>query len=147
MGLHPGDTVACVGCVACLGDFYWARLAGVRILTEIYAPDGIPAYEFLATLPNRDQAIEVVRQQGAKVLVADFAGAPCRPASPGLQGWQQLGDSTLYELPLNVPEGTVPNVRPRAAPQAFNSAHCSRIRARLRIWLMVRLGGCARAHL
>lgn len=116
MNLKPGDTVACVGYSACLGDFYWARLAGLRVLTEIYAPDGIPAYEFLTTLPNREKAIEVVRQQGAKVLVADFSGAPVLPTPPGLASWQQLGDSTLYELPLNVPNGTVPK-RPPAAPR------------------------------
>jgi 4-amino-4-deoxy-L-arabinose transferase-like glycosyltransferase len=116
MNLQPGDTVACVGYSACLGDFYWARLAGLRVLTEIYAPDGIPAYEFLTTLPNRDLAIDVVRRQGAKVLVADFSGAPALPTPPELANWQQLGDSTLYELPLNVPEGTMPT-RPPATPR------------------------------
>ncbi len=119
MGLHPGDTVACVGHIACLGDFYWARLAGLRILTEIYVPDGAPAYDFLNTLPNRDQAIAVARAQGAKVLVADFAGAPATTptgSSPATAGWRQLGDSTLYELPLNVPPGTVP-VQPAPPPR------------------------------
>jgi len=106
MGLQLGDGVACVGSVACLSDQYWARLAGVRILTEIYDPID-PAYEFLEGLPNRDEAIAVVRAQGAKVLVADFGGAPAT-GDLALQGWQQLGDSTLYELPLNVPPGTVP---------------------------------------
>lgn len=116
MGLGKGDAVACVGYAACLGDFYWARLAGLRVLTEIYAPDGIPAYEFLNALPNRAQAIDVVRRQGAKVLVADFSGAPVLPAPAALVDWQQLGDTTLYELPLNVPPGTVPR-RPAAAPR------------------------------
>jgi hypothetical protein len=86
------------------------------VLTEIYAPDGIPAYDFLRSLPNREQAIDVVRQQGAKVLVADFTGAPPLEAPQGLSGWQQLGDSTLYELPLNVPAGTVPR-RPPPPPR------------------------------
>ncbi|MDP9039324.1 MAG: hypothetical protein M3O02_08630 [Acidobacteriota bacterium] len=108
MGLRPGDTVACVGYAACLGDFYWARLAGLRILTEIYAPDGLSAYEYLAGLPNREQAIEVVRTQGAKVLVADFTGVSATDPSPALRGWKELGGSTLYELPLNLPAGTVP---------------------------------------
>lgn len=119
MNLKPGDTVACVAYPACLGDFYWARLAGLRVLTEIYVPDGVSAYEFLTTLPNREQAIEVVRQQGAKVLVGDFAGAPVLPTPPALAGWQQLSDSTLYELPLNLPQGTVPEgppVVPRRKP-------------------------------
>ena len=116
MGLRPGDSVACVGYTACLGDYYWARLAGVHILTEIYAPLGTTAYDLLSTIPNREEAISVVRGQGARVLVGDFAGVPSVPCPPALQGWQQLGNSTLYELPLNVPPGTIPQ-RPAPAPQ------------------------------
>ncbi|GAC1419405.1 MAG: hypothetical protein NVSMB62_12080 [Acidobacteriaceae bacterium] len=112
MGLQPGDTVACVGHNACLGDFYWARLAGLHILTEIYAPNGVPAYEFLSSLPNHEQAIGIARAQGAKVLVADFSGAPPAQVPPTMLGWRELGDSTLYELPLNVPPGAEPRTPP-----------------------------------
>jgi len=100
LGVRPGDTVACVGFTACLGEFYWARLAQVRILTEIYDPE-TPVPFFLANLPNRDQAIEVVRAQGAKVLVADFGNASI--SDPALRDWHQLGDTTYYALPLNLP--------------------------------------------
>jgi hypothetical protein len=112
MGLLPGDTVACVGYEACLGDYYWARLAQLRIDTEIYDPEAIPAYEYLTGMPNRDQAITAARSTGAKVLVADFAAARVTPADPAMQQWRQLGESTLYELPLNVPPGTVPHPKP-----------------------------------
>ena len=115
MGLQPGDAVACAGYSACLGDPYWARLAGVRILYEIYDPYALPAYEFLSETPNREQAIAVVRAQGAKVLVADFVGAPVAGADPVFRNWRQLGDSTLYELPLNVPPGDVPAPPPPRA--------------------------------
>jgi hypothetical protein len=63
-------------------------------------------------MPNRDEAIAAARSTGAKVLVADFAGARVIPADPGMQQWSQLGESTLYELPLNVPPGTVPHPKP-----------------------------------
>jgi hypothetical protein len=116
MGLQPGDQVACIGYTACLGDYYWARLAQVRILTEIYAPDGLTAYELLASKPNRDLAYSTLRVQGAKVLVADFANVPVTGTGAILAGWQELGDSTLYELPLDVPPGTVP-VRPIPPPR------------------------------
>ena len=99
MGVHTGDSVACVGAIACLNDPYWARLAGARILTEIYDPE-TPVYPFLAGLPNRQQAIEVVRGQGAKVLVADFADYRVSDSDPAFRGWQQLGGTTLYALPL-----------------------------------------------
>ena len=112
MGLKPGDAVACVGAEACLGGYYWARLAQVRILAEIYDPYSVPAYEYLASMPNRQQAIDAVRSTGAKVLVADFGVARVTPAEAAMQRWRQLGQSTLYELPLNVPPGTEPHTPP-----------------------------------
>jgi hypothetical protein len=98
LGGRPGDTIACTGWSACLDDPYYARLDGVRITTEIYA--GVtPAYDFLAGLPNRDQAIAVVRGQGARVLVANFGHT--RVSDPAFRAWRQLGDTTFYALPLN----------------------------------------------
>jgi len=116
MGLKPGDAVACVGAEACLSDYYWARLAQVRIMAEIYDPYSVPAYEYLATMPNREQAIAAVRSTGAKVLVADFSVARVTPAEPAMQQWRQLGQSTLYELPLNLPPGTEPHT-PQPPPR------------------------------
>jgi len=100
LGVHPGDSVACVGPVACLNDPYWARLDGVRILTEIYDPE-TPVPQFLAALPNREQAIDVVRAQGVKVLVADFGNFRVIDSDPAFRSWQQLGGTTFYALPLN----------------------------------------------
>jgi len=100
LGVHPGDSVACVGPIACLNDPYWARLAGVRILTEIYDPE-TPVYPFLAALPNREQAMEVVHGQGAKVLVGDFGNFRVSDSDPAFRNWQQLGGTTFYALPLN----------------------------------------------
>jgi hypothetical protein len=102
MGVQPGDAVACIGETACLNDFYWARLAGVRILTEVYDPD-TPVPFFLANLPNRDQAIDVVRAQRAKVLVGDFGVIRASDLGPEFNDWQQLAGTTLYALPLNLP--------------------------------------------
>jgi len=99
LGVKPGDTVACIGHTACLNDPYWARLAGARILTEIYDPE-TPVYPFLADLPNRDEVIATVRAQGAKVLVGDFDNARVSDSNPAFRGWQQLGDTTFYALPL-----------------------------------------------
>jgi hypothetical protein len=101
LGVGPGDTIACIGFTACLDDPYYARLDRVRILTEIYDPD-TPVYPFLATLPNHDQAIATVREQGAKVLVADFDHARVSDSDPAFRHWQQLGGTTFYVLPLNL---------------------------------------------
>ena len=72
LGLHPGDEVACVGEDACLIDNYWARLAGVRVLTEIYEPTHEHLIDVLDAMPNRQAALATVRAQGAKVLVGGF---------------------------------------------------------------------------
>ena len=100
LGVHPGDSIACIGHTACLNDHYWARLAGARILTEVYDPE-TPVPQFLAALPNREQAIAVVRGQGAKVLVGDFGNARVSDSDSAFRGWQQLGDTTFYAFPLN----------------------------------------------
>jgi hypothetical protein len=99
MGVKPGDTVACVGEPACLNDFYWARLAHVRILTEIYDPE-TPLTPYLLALPNRDQVIATVRSTGAKALIGDFGATPPDSANPVFAGWRQLDSTTLYALPL-----------------------------------------------
>ena len=99
LGVRPGDTIACTGWSACLNDPYYARLDRLRITTEIYA--GVtPAYAFLAALPNRDQAIAVVRSQGARVLVADFGASRVSDSDPAFRNWRQLGNTTYYALPL-----------------------------------------------
>ncbi len=100
LGLSPGDAIACVGTRACLTDYYWARLAGTRILTEIYQPDP-PLYVSLAALPNLNQAIEAARQDRAKVLVGYFDPGTMTATTPLTAGWRRLGTSPFYALPLN----------------------------------------------
>jgi hypothetical protein len=103
IGVRPGDEIACVGTTACLYDNYWARLAGVRILTEMYEPDPKHLIDQLGTLPNREQAYGVVRAQGAKVLVGHFDPGEMNAAHPASVGWVRLGETEFYALPLNLP--------------------------------------------
>ncbi|NYF78470.1 hypothetical protein [Granulicella arctica] len=107
LGVGPGDTIACIGYRACLDDHYWARLAGVRILTEVY--DTGEVYPFLAGLGNRDKMFDVVRQQGGKVLVGHFAQpGEMTGTTPASAGWHELADTHFYEFPLNLPAQGVP---------------------------------------
>ncbi len=93
MGVGKGDEIACMGTMACLHDPYWMRLAGVRVTTEVYNPEPRHLLEEWEGLPNRGQVVEVLRAQGAKVLVASFEDRP--------EGaWVRLGVSDLYALPL-----------------------------------------------
>jgi hypothetical protein len=102
LGVGPGDTVACIGTIACMYDIYWARLAGVRILTEIYLPNP-PLYPYLAAMPNREQAFDVARREGAKVLVGYFDPGLMTGTNPVSAGWRELGQTHFYALPLNLP--------------------------------------------
>ncbi|MEI9980884.1 MAG: hypothetical protein WDN23_18145 [Edaphobacter sp.] len=105
LGVSPGDTIACIGTRACVYDHYWARLAGVRILTEIYEPY-LPLYPSLAAMPNRSEAYDVVRQQGAKVLVGYFDPGKMTGTDAVSAGWRELGQTPFYALPLNLPDTT-----------------------------------------
>jgi hypothetical protein len=101
LGVGPGDTIACIGTRACLYDHYWARLAGVRILDEIYEPE-TPLYPALAAESNRDQAYEALRREGAKVLVGYFEPGTINYTDPAASGWRELGGTPFYALPLDL---------------------------------------------
>ena len=101
MGVEPGDTIACIGTTACLYDPYWARLAGVRVLTEVYFPDTL-LDPYFAAMAHRDQVYDVVRRQGAKVLVGDFEPGLMTAQSSLTAGWRELDDTPYYVYPLNL---------------------------------------------
>jgi hypothetical protein len=103
LGVTPGSEIACMGTTACLYDHYWARLDGLRITTEIYAPDPKNLLEAWEDLPNREQVVATLRGQGAKVLVAHFNFGRRSRASAAAMGWRQLGDTAFYALPLTLP--------------------------------------------
>jgi hypothetical protein len=111
LGVGPGDTVACIGTIACTYDHYWARLAGVRILTEIYEPNP-PLYPYLAAMPNRQQVYDVARRQGAKVLVGYFDPGLMTGTNPVSAGWHELGQTHFYALPLYLSTDATQNPHP-----------------------------------
>jgi hypothetical protein len=111
LGVGPGDTVACIGTIACTYDHYWARLAGVRILTEIYEPNP-PLYPYLAATPNREQIYDIARREGAKVLVGYFDPGLMTGANSVSAGWHELGQTHFYALPLNLSSDATQNPHP-----------------------------------
>lgn len=111
LGVRPGDTIACIGTRACLYDHYWARLAGVRILTEIYYNDR-PLDPWFADLHNREQAYDTLRREGAKVLVGYFEPGLMTTSNPVAAGWRELDSTQFYALPLNLPPTRTENLLP-----------------------------------
>ncbi len=103
LGVGSGDQIACMGTIACLNDPYWMRLANVRVLTEVYNPDAKHLLEEYEGLPNRQQVEDVLKAQGAKVVVAAFDPGEMTGRTPASVGWIRLGESNLYALPLNTP--------------------------------------------
>jgi hypothetical protein len=116
LGVQSGDEVACMGFYACLNDNYWARLAGVRILTEIYNPNG-NLFEQWAGLPNRAQVLDILRAQNARVLVAQFEPGAVASDSAAAQGWIRLNHTDLYAYPLTLRDTLTPGLRyPSSTP-------------------------------
>jgi hypothetical protein len=107
LGVGPGDTIACIGTRACLYDHYWARLAGVRILTEIYEPER-PLNPNFVSMPNRDHVYDILRGEGAKVLVGYFDPGLMTTSNPVAAGWRELDKTPFYALPLNLPAESAP---------------------------------------
>jgi 4-amino-4-deoxy-L-arabinose transferase-like glycosyltransferase len=114
LGVQPGDEVACMGGYACLNQNYWARLAGVRILTEVYNPNG-ELFRQWAGLPNRTQVLDILRAQNAKVLVAQFDPASLGDDAAAAQGWIRLDDTDLYAYPLTLRDTLTPGARHASA--------------------------------
>ena len=103
LGVGSGDEIACMGTIACLNDPYWMRLANVRVLTEVYNPDAKHLLEEFEGLPNRQQVEDVLKSQGAKVVVASFDPGEMTGRTPASAGWIRLGESNLYAFPLDIP--------------------------------------------
>jgi hypothetical protein len=105
LGVKPGDEIACIGTKACVYDPYWARLAGVRILTEINKPDAVRLVDQMDAIPNRQQVYDVLKGEGARVLVGNFDPGAMNPKHPSADGWVRLGETNFYALPLTLAVG------------------------------------------
>ena len=117
LGVKPGDEVACMGGYACLNQNYWARLAGVRILTEIYNPNP-NLFEQWAGLPNRAQVLDTLRAQNAKVLVAQLEPASLADDPVAAEGWIRLDNTDLYAYPLTLRDTLTPGARTQSSTPA-----------------------------
>ncbi len=91
IGIQPGEKVANLG----KGDFYWARLARVKIVAEIPNAESFWA----ADIVQRTKAIEAIEATGAKVIVQKPGFDIPEPS--GATGWQNLCNAEscyVYQL-------------------------------------------------
>jgi hypothetical protein len=102
LGVGHGDEIACMGTIACLNDPYWMRVADVRVETEVFNPDAKHLLEEFEGLPNRQQVYDVLKKQGAKVVVASFDPGAMTCGSAAAAGWVRLGETNFYAYPLTI---------------------------------------------
>ncbi|MDE1163655.1 MAG: hypothetical protein PW792_17150 [Acidobacteriaceae bacterium] len=116
LGVVPGDEIACMGGKACLNDYYWARLAGVRITSEIYAPEGGHLLESWEDLPvdQRTAAVTALKASGARALVTYFAPSDQARLSAESQGWTPLGETGYWAMIFR--EGWKPSMAVASRP-------------------------------
>jgi hypothetical protein len=102
LGVGNGDAIACMGTIACLNDPYWMRLADVQVQTEVFNPDATHLLEEFEGLSNRREVYDVLKAQGAKVLVASFDPGAMTRRSEAADGWVRLGETDFYAYPLTI---------------------------------------------
>ncbi len=100
MGIAEGQSLATIGIPR--DSFYWARLARVRVITEIPTPY-VNEYWF-ASPEKQEQVRSVFAKAGAVAIVTD--GMPAEVTYPqsgvafAVPGWQHIGDTSYYLYPL-----------------------------------------------
>ncbi|MGC1482990.1 MAG: hypothetical protein WA789_04280, partial [Candidatus Acidiferrum sp.] len=80
LGIHPGDKAASM---ARMGDVHWARLAGIKIVSEI--PLGEENAFWTADDSEKAKVFDALASTGARVLVTKDA-----PPSAAREGWIPL---------------------------------------------------------
>lgn len=95
-GVGPGADVACFR--ACNTGSYWARVAGVHVISEIfdqnYIADTGSGTRMWRNLPNRSAVIDTLRKSGVSALVGYFE----EPPGPD-ENWRLLSGH-YYWMPL-----------------------------------------------
>jgi hypothetical protein len=101
LGIAPGQSLATIGIPR--DSFYWARLAGMRVISEIPTPN-VNQY-WLASPGTQEQVRSLFAHAGAVAIVTDTmpqevtfldSGFPLR-----LPGWQRIGGTSYFLFFLN----------------------------------------------
>ena len=98
LGLRPGESVACMGDLACHTDFYWARLAGTQILGEVETPGEANPLTVWNGIPDKHVVTDPLRTLGLRYVVSLFPNSAAKP-----ERWVQLGQSNFFAYPLQGP--------------------------------------------
>ena len=86
LGIQPGDRVGVIGYAY---DSFWARLAKVRITTELLDTDAEELWRGNDAL--QQSVLQSFADAGAKAIVAEHV-----PQYADVSGWHRVGDSNFY---------------------------------------------------
>jgi hypothetical protein len=86
LGIRPGDKIAIIGYGF---DAYWARLARVRIVAELYPWEAEGLWRSDGAVLSR--VVETFAETGARAIVAESI-----PGRPIPQGWLRIGNTSHY---------------------------------------------------
>jgi 4-amino-4-deoxy-L-arabinose transferase-like glycosyltransferase len=93
LGVNAGDKVAVIGYAY---DSYWARLARVKIVSEMLETDAVHFWRSNPTL--QQTVLQAFAGTGAKAVIAEYV-----PQYAQLPGWQRVGISNYYIYVLTEP--------------------------------------------
>jgi hypothetical protein len=68
----------------------------------VYNPDAKHLLEEFEGLSNRQQVYDVLKADGAKVVVASFDPGAMTGRSAAAAGWVRLGETDFYAYPLSI---------------------------------------------
>ena len=86
LGVAPGDGVGVIGYAF---DSFWARLARVKIVAEMFEWEAGPFY--LGSPAFQSEVIQAFAGTGARAIVAEHV-----PEYARMEGWHQVGNSNYY---------------------------------------------------
>jgi hypothetical protein len=93
LGIQPGDPVGVIGYAY---DSFWARLARVKIVSEMLEPDAEKFWVGDEAL--QADVVDAFSRSGAKAVVAEYV-----PGYANLEGWHQVGISNYFIYTLIEP--------------------------------------------
>jgi hypothetical protein len=100
LGILEGQSLATIGIPR--DSFYWARLAHVRVISEIPSPN-VNQY-WLGSPATQERVRSLFAQTGAVAIVTDTMPATIVYPESGetlrVPGWQQIGNTSYYLFPL-----------------------------------------------
>lgn len=96
LGVSRGQSLATIGIPR--DSFYWARLAGVRVISEIPTAD-VNRYWF-ASSEIQERVRSLFAQAGAAAIVTDAMPTGLSLPDSSLPGWKRIGATSYFLFPL-----------------------------------------------